>query len=482
MKLSLRLLFSYFLIVGLMTFFLSNFVFTEVKPLLRQTVEETLVDSANMLAEIIAADSDGRTLTVDDGMRAALTGFTLRRPEAGIWTLQKNHIDMHVYITDAHGMVLFDSRGRDQGTDYSQWNDVARTLAGQYGARTTRDDPSDDTSSILYIAAPIYFDDRIVGVVSVGKPGKTIEPFAARAKKHLLLYGAVMLGICLAIGLLFTRWLAQRLGKVRNFALSVSANQRVPAPTLRGNDEVAELAQAVTQMKERLEGYSYVEQTVQMLVHEMKSPLSAIQGGSEILGEELHDAPLKKLANNIRAQSDRLKILLNSLLALARLEKLDQLPAHTQVDLVSLIEQWQRSRAERLEARALTVQVIGHVGTVEGDPELLLLALNNLLDNALDFADAGSTLKVALSSAAGKISVTISDRGACIPDYALDRLFERFYSLARPSSDQRGSGLGLSIVRQVMLLHNGCVSVKNSEDGVVAIIELPASSHSPIHS
>lgn len=477
MKLGVRLLLSYFLIVGLMTYFLSNYVYTEVKPLLRQSVEETLVDSANMLAEIIAASSEGPALSLDAGLRDALTGFTQRRPEAGIWTLRKTFIDMHVYVTDDKGVVVFDSRGMDEGKDYSQWIDVNRTLKGNYGARTTRDDPNDAGSSVMYIAAPILVDERTIGVVSVGKPARTIEPFADRAKRHLALYGAVLLASCLAIGLAITHWLARRLGLVQRFALAVSRGERVPAPQLKGEDEVAELSSAVADMRDRLEGYSYVEQTVQMLVHEMKSPLTAIRGGSELLGDELQDPKLRQLAINIGEQGERLGLLLNRLLHLARLEKLEQLPAPQPVELDSLIVRWQDTRREQLQSKNLTLEIRSTAPKVDGNAELLALCLNNLLDNALDFSDRDTVLSVTEHQEGGKVYLTIADTGARIPDYALERLFERFYSLPRPGTDRRGSGLGLSIVRQVMLLHNGGVNLDNHASGVKATIWFPARHH-----
>lgn len=474
MRLGVRLLLSYFLIVGLMTYFLSSYVYTEVKPLLRQSVEETLVDSANMLAEIIAVASVGPTVSLDAGLRDALTGFTRRRPEAGIWTLRKTFIDMHVYVTDANGVVIFDSRGRDEGKDYSQWIDVYRTLKGNYGARTTQDDPNDAGSSVMYIAAPILVDERIVGVVSVGKPARTIEPFANRAKRHLTLYGTVLLASCLAIGLAITHWLARRLGLVQRFALAVSRGERVPAPLLKGEDEVAKLSSAVAEMRDRLEGYSYVEQTVQMLVHEMKSPLTAIRGGSELLSDELQDRKLRQLAVNIGEQGERLGLLLNRLLHLARLEKLEQLPAPQPVELASLVKAWQDTRREQLQNKNLTLEITATALTVDGNAELLALCLNNLLDNALDFADRDTLLRVTGHEEDNKVVLAITDTGARIPDYALERLFERFYSLPRPGTDRRGSGLGLSIVRQVMLLHSGGVNIDNDANGVIATIWLPA--------
>ncbi|ECM9761983.1 two-component system sensor histidine kinase CreC, partial [Salmonella enterica subsp. enterica serovar Typhimurium] len=94
-----------------------------------------------------------------------------RQPiNANIAGINKVRNEYHVYMTDAQGKVVFDSAGNALGQDYSRWNDVWLTLRGQYGARSTRSDPDDDSSSVMYIAAPVMDNGRIIGVLSVGKP------------------------------------------------------------------------------------------------------------------------------------------------------------------------------------------------------------------------------------------------------------------------------------------------------------------------
>jgi two-component system sensor histidine kinase CreC len=93
-----------------------------------------------------------------------------RALNARIFNVDKTRVDLHVYVTDANGVVLFDSSGRDVGKDYRAWRDVGRTLAGQYGARTTLADPADPASAVMYVGAairerPRRRPDEIVGMV-----------------------------------------------------------------------------------------------------------------------------------------------------------------------------------------------------------------------------------------------------------------------------------------------------------------------------
>src|SRR5678816_2681829 len=98
-----------------------------------------------------------------------------------------------IYVTDARGIVVFDSSGRDVGKDYSRWNDVYLTLRGRYGARSTRADPADDASTVMYVAAPIVdrssAGERIVGVLTVAKPNRAIAPFIERSQDTILRWG-----------------------------------------------------------------------------------------------------------------------------------------------------------------------------------------------------------------------------------------------------------------------------------------------------
>jgi len=104
-------------------------------------------------------------------LRAALDAALRRDLGASIQELQKRTVDLRVYVTDARGIVLYDSdSGRDEGQDYSRWHDVYWTLRGSYGARASRDVPDDPYSSVHYVAAPIRSGGRIVGALSVGKP------------------------------------------------------------------------------------------------------------------------------------------------------------------------------------------------------------------------------------------------------------------------------------------------------------------------
>jgi len=108
------------------------------------------------------------------------------------------------------------------------------------------------------------------------------------------------------------------------------------------------------------------------------------------------------------------------------------------------------------------------------DPFLMRQAIANLLDNALDFTPPGGLLVFELEHGDGRVALSLFNQGEAIPDYALGRLSERFYSLPRPFSGRKSTGLGLNFVEEVMQLHGGALAVANVEDGVRVRLWLPA--------
>ncbi|MES2743314.1 MAG: two-component system sensor histidine kinase CreC [Pseudomonadota bacterium] len=463
MKIGLRILLGYCLIVGLAAWFVFNVFVEQVKPGVRSTQEDTLVDTANLLAAMVARDAQGGSLA----RSAALIGLPAdgRRPiDVIINGVPKKSLDYRIYVTDRRGIVLFDSSGRDVGQDYSRWNDVYRTLRGQYGARSTRARLDDDASTVMHVAAPITDEaGAIIGVLTVAKPNASVQAFVERGQQKIVRRGALLVALSLLIGLAFSYWLAQALRKLMRYIGDVEAGKKVTLPKL-GNTEFGTLGRALEAMRHRLEGKEYVEQLMHTLAHELKSPIAAIQGSAELLSEDMPVAERRHFLNNILNQNSRQKQLIDKLLALVRVEQQQQLSAPERIDLTSLLAQVQTDCAARLAARGLRIE--GEVAplTLRGDALLLRQAFGNLLDNAIDFAPPGSVIDLSAQRRGEHACVAVRDRGPGIPAYAAARLFERFYSLPRPDG-AKSTGLGLPFVREVMLLHNGSVEVDNAAGG-----------------
>ncbi|MBP0619959.1 two-component system sensor histidine kinase CreC [Cupriavidus consociatus] len=475
MRIGLRIFFGFFLIVGLATVLTLRVFVQEVKPGVRQAMEDTLIDTAHVLAALAADDMKAGRIADGDFARrmAALREAPVN---ADVWGLHKDSIGYRVYVTDAGGIVRYDSTGTDLGRDYSRWNDVYLTLRGQYGARSTRSDPEDEASTVMYVAAPIRDGDRIIGALTVAKPNAAMAPFIARSQHRILLYGGLLIGTACVIGVACTLWLVRGLRQLRGYARAVAAGERAEMP-LRGASELAELGRAVQGMRERLEDKQYVEHYIHTLTHEMKSPLAAIGGAAELLQEDMPATDRARFVANIRAQSGRLETMIRKLLALAEVEQRQRLETREPVRLGELLVQLCAELEPRARQRGVTLRLEAPPGPdmVAGDPFLLRQAIANLLENAIDFAPQHSAIGVALERRGAQLAITVADHGPGIPDYALPRVFERFYSLPRPQGADKSTGLGLCFAREVAALHHGSVRLANRPGGgALAELELPA--------
>lgn len=473
MPLGVRIFLVYFLFVGLAGYFVLSTVMDEIRPGVRQSTEETLVDTANLLAEILRDPVRDDTLG-QSNLPELLKAYGKRQPGAEIWGVRKTEVNHRIYVTDGTGKVLLDSSGLAVGQDYSGWNDVLLTLRGQYGARSTREDPSDPDSSVMYVAAPIRDNGRIIGVVSVAKPNRSLQPYIYRSQMRLAWLGAGLIGLGLLIGGLLSWWLSGSLRRLTRYAQAVSEGQRAELPTLRGG-ELAQLARAVERMRTELEGKAYVERYVHTLTHELKSPLAAIRGAAELLEGEMPPAQRQRFVANISGESARLQHLIERLLYLAQVEQRQGLEERVPVPLAPLVEDLLQAQAARIEAAGLRIENAVNIGLeASGERFLLRQALANLLDNALDFTPAGGLIRIAASRDGHELDLRLYNQGEAIPDYALPRLTERFYSLARPGSGRKSTGLGLNFVQEVAQLHGGSLQVCNLDGGVEVRLRLPA--------
>ncbi|MGE8147007.1 two-component system sensor histidine kinase CreC [Pseudomonas frederiksbergensis] len=472
MSLGIRIFLVYVLFIGLTGYFVLNTVMEEIRPGVRQSTEETLVDTANLMAEILRDDFKAGTLNQNHWPQL-LKAYGERQPKASIWGLPKNQVNHRIYVTDAKGIVVLDSSGAAVGQDYSRWNDVYLTLRGEYGARSTRSDPNDATSSVMHVGAPIRDNGQIIGVVTVAKPNSSLQPYVDRTERRLLAYGAGLIGLGLLFGALLSWWLSAALRRLTTYAQAVSEGRRVEVPHYRGG-ELEQLATAVEQMRTQLEGKAYVERYVHTLTHELKSPLAAIRGAAELLQGEMPLAQQQRFVSNIDGESARMQQLIERLLNLAQVEQRQGLEERVEVPLDALVSELLDAQAARIEGKQLRVeQTIAPDLVVIGEPFLLRQALGNLLENALDFTPVRGQLRFSAERVGEQVEFRLFNQAEAIPEYALPRLSERFYSLPRPDSGRKSTGLGLNFVEEVVKLHGGEMSIGNVRGGVEVILRLP---------
>ncbi|HTO53756.1 MAG TPA: ATP-binding protein [Myxococcota bacterium] len=199
--------------------------------------------------------------------------------------------------------------------------------------------------------------------------------------------------------------------------------------------------------------------------HEIKTPLTAIRGFAEtLLGAELEPADRRKYLQVILSHSERLSRLVEDLLELSRLESGATKLEPQSLDVAALAARLCEELAPRIRERGFDVRVHG-AGSPRAfaDRRAVEQILQNLLDNALKYADPGKRIDVRVTENDGAVRVDVADRGPGIPEADRARIFERFYRVDRGRSrEQGGTGLGLAIVKHLVQASGGEISVEST--------------------
>ena len=480
-RLFLGLIALYLAAVGVLLYRIT----VDIDPRYRESAEESLVDTAHLLATLLERSAYEGIIPTDE-LERTLAHLARRPVYAKIFEIEKTAVDLHVYVTDRDGIVLFDSRGRDVGVDYIAWRDVQLTLAGVYGARTTRADAGDAKSEVMYVGAPIRearaapaagapadARDDIIGMVAVGKPVAAFNPFIVNARTKLVTFGAIAVGAFLLLTAAITVWLVRPFGLVRDlWHLSFAAPGGSFGSFFKRLAQVMRASAA--DVRDALSGHSYVDEYVQTLAHELKSPLAAIRGAAELMREPMPEDVRARFAANIEEQVRRAQDMIDRLLELSNLERRGALAKVEPVAVAAIAAAVTDELAPLAERRNVSLTTAINAGWVAGDLFLLQRALANLVRNAIEFAPPASRVQIAASEDPDTIVITVRDSGPGLPEYARARVFDKFYSLARPDTGKKSTGLGLAFVREVAALHGGSVTLTNHPDGgALATLQLP---------
>ncbi len=547
--LNLSIFFRIWLALALVLIICGVVAFTQlfgyVKPTAQQVIEDTLLDTSKLLAASLQIPLSSGQLYDDAYQKRLDTAFI------GIPTMDdtqepeyknKNYSSFRIYVTDDKGIVIYDSMpepDNDEGQDYSRWNDVYLTLNGQYGARSTTRDHNQRDGTVMYVAQPIKDDaGNLIGIVSIGKPVASVLPYLDNTRNRMLITALLMSIAALILAGLVAWWLKQSITLVIQYTSALAEDTKKPYFYL--GHELNSLTDTIESMKHRLENRAYVTDYVHTLTHELKSPLTAIRASSELLEDNgLDEEDQQMLIQSIGEQSIKMQQLIDRLLLLAKVEQPTFKLNRQLTPLLPLLQTLAKDNSAKLqqqhlapidiyldekpvtETTLLSPDILANT-SVFADQFWLVQVLQNVLDNAIHFADSTVAIylqSIAKNSSAQTVTINIFNNGKLLPDYAIDKAFDRYFSLSHQSqatdntsehfskfsedensmSDTRqtqpnmssntlkkGTGLGLTLVKQVIEHHGGQVTInnvhadndkigtdKNQRSGVMVSLTLP---------
>lgn len=526
--LNLSIFFRIWLAVTLVLIVSGTVVFTQlfehVKPTAQQVIEDTLLDTSKMMAANLQAPLQSGQL-LDASYQRQLDSAFIAKPASvkdinskASYELdkqpeykQKTASSFRLYVTDNKGMVLYDSLpapNNAEGEDYSRWNDVYLTLKGQYGARSTPDFNSSRDNSIMYVAQPIKNNlGQLIGVVSVGKPVDSVMPYLDNTRQRMLVTTLLISIAALILAGLVAWWLKQSISLVTRYTGALAEDTKKPYFYLA--HELNSLTDTIESMKHRLENRAYVSDYVHTLTHELKSPLTAIRASSELLEDEgLDDDDRQMLTQAIGEQSIKMQQLIDRLLLLAKVEQPTFRLNRQAISIIPMLNSLIKDSAPKAQQRGLSAMKLFINGysvedideehpsvlldktMINGDSFWLVQALQNVLDNTIYFAD--NEVNIEVTTADQSVTIDIFNDGQPLPDYAIAKAFDRYFSLSHQKQSpqqhrnnlKKGTGLGLTLVKQVIEHHGGSVSISNVDDntaenlgshsrGVIVRVTLP---------
>jgi len=383
---------------------------------------------------------------------------------------------LFVRVTRENGSTVYESGLPRDGS----FDPAKVSLPNYVGSQAySRTEHLPDGADLLVCSVPFSSREGDRYLIETGKPLAQSESVL----HGLLLTFAVGLPIVVAIaiagGYFLTRRALAPVGDITRTAEQItSRNLSERLPEVQTGDELEALSTALNRMIARIEhSFLHIHRFTADASHELRTPLTVLRGELESIAQRVDvPADIRETIGSTLEETERLSKIVESLLAISRLDAGEALMARETVDLAQLVTGTADQMRLLAEDKHISLNCIASPQIeVEGDPHRLKQVVVNLIDNAIKYTGEGGKVEIRVTTNNGSALLEVSDTGVGIPSDALSQVFERFYRVDKARSRQMGgAGLGLSIVKSICTAHNGRVSVESSHGrGSRFVVELP---------
>jgi signal transduction histidine kinase len=409
---------------------------------------------------------------------AAIVGdpATQRDLQSTVARLAQDARTGRVIVVNAQGLLVADSAGNGLlQQPYLTDGRPELGIALRQGVPGTRIGRSESLggAEILAAAAPILVPGRStpVGAVRLTEPTTQLRASIRRTLVGIAAIGIGGLVAGLAIAFVLAGSLSKPLHRLAGASKRLGAGDlSVRAGPHEGASEIREMAASFDEMAERLERLVQAQREFAgNASHQLRTPLTGLKLRLESAAAK---APpeLRRDLEAAEREADRLAGIVSSLMTLARRIETGAAP---EVDIADVVDRASARWRDRAAATGTEIRAVGSSATVAADPSDVGQILDNLIDNAIRYAPGNITIEFARDDECVRLAV--EDRGPGIPADELDRVTERFYR--GRSSPPGGSGLGLSVVRELAERWGGRVAVKRASSGgtrIEVLLPLPS--------
>lgn len=274
------------------------------------------------------------------------------------------------------------------------------------------------------------------------------------------------------------RYLTSPITKLRNATQKVAEGNfetRVAEQVGNRRDELAKLAQDFDEMAERIDNLIESEKRLtQDISHELRSPLARMNVALELARAKTNPETIP-IIERLEKESARLNDMIGQLLTLSKLETGSQSFEKMEVNLTKLVENIAEDANFEAKANNKSVKIIETANAkVFGNEQLLRSAVENVLRNAIRYTKDATAVEISLTNGSNQALISIKDHGEGVPEADLSKLFKPFYRVSEARDRKSGGiGLGLAIAERAVNNHNGNITAKNTDDGLMVEIKLP---------
>jgi signal transduction histidine kinase len=319
----------------------------------------------------------------------------------------------------------------------------------------------------IFVAFPVFVDDRVRGVVYVSRTPDNILRQFYRERDKVIAAVLLVLAAAVAIGAVFVRAISRPMRELAARAEAITGGRQEAIGPLRrhGTRELASLTESFMTMARRLSDRSdYLSSFASHVSHELKTPLTAIKGAAELMRDaeaSMTPEDRERFLSNVLADVERIGVLLERLRELARAD-------NPEIGGTAALQEVAQKLRERFAPLQIVVDADANQAIAMSE-ENALIVLGHLLDNAVRHGSKTVTLKTLRED--GLLRIRVSDDGSGISQGNRARVFDPFFTTRR---EEGGTGMGLGIVRALLRAHGGDIVLDPSERGTAFVLTLPA--------
>ena len=368
----------------------------------------------------------------------------------------------HTLVTDNYGKIIYDSTAMNpQDMSYALFPEVIQALKGEDIFTWCYERKQMQSKA----AVPLYSYGQLTGCVYIMEQDPQQGLLINNLQSNIINITLFLALIVIIFSLVFATLYSGRLRRIVSSIRTARAGDYTNKVTLQGNDELTALSDEFNDLISRLQrSENKRRQFVSDASHELNTPLASIKLLSDsILQNQMDVETMREFVSDIGNEADRLNRMSKKLLSLAKTE--DQTQVECEISYIQpTIEKV--SRMLRAVADAQNVSIVVDVkqdATILMQEDDLYQILFNLTENGIKYNKRNGTLTITLSKEDELACITVADTGMGIPKESLEHIFERFYRVDKARSRSTGgSGLGLSIVRNMVERNNGTIRVEST--------------------